>query len=159
VGDASVPGIQATVEKLLTFLTVPRAGAQYIHYAFGLLERTNVFCPEQAVMDDAHIGIAKRCMLDTTVRPERRDEVLAVIREVMQTDHKTFMYHLPLPSKGEAYANYPLEDDEGGALLAAHRRYRDILDLPRNPLPDETRQELQAKVPGILPATFTCEVP
>jgi len=69
------------------------------------------------------------------------------------------MYHLPLPSKGEAYAHYPLEDEEGGALLAAHRRYRDILDLPRTPLPDEAEQEIRATVPGILPATLHCEVP
>ncbi|MFQ5382751.1 MAG: trimethylamine methyltransferase family protein, partial [Dehalococcoidia bacterium] len=46
VGDADVPGIQATAEKMLSLMGVPRAGAQYIHYAFGLLERTNVFCPE-----------------------------------------------------------------------------------------------------------------
>ncbi|MBL7223424.1 MAG: trimethylamine methyltransferase family protein [Candidatus Brocadiae bacterium] len=158
VGDASVPGIQATVEKMLTFLTVPAGGAQYIHYAFGLLERTNVFCPEQAVMDDAHIGIAKRWLRDTTVEAGRRDEVLSTIREVMKTDHRTFMYHLPLPSKGEAYAHYPLEDDERGALGAAHERYKEILDLPSKPLPEAVRQEIQERVPGILPATLSDEV-
>ncbi|GAG07697.1 unnamed protein product, partial [marine sediment metagenome] len=39
VGDTSVPGIQATVEKMLTLVAVPASGAQYVHYAFGLLER------------------------------------------------------------------------------------------------------------------------
>jgi trimethylamine--corrinoid protein Co-methyltransferase len=131
-------------------------GAQYIHYAFGLLERTNVFCPEQAVMDDAHIGLAKQMLKDPPVGEERRSEVLAMIREVMQTDHRTFMYHLPLPSRENVYACYPLEDDEGGALLAAHRRYHEILELPRNPLPQETQEEIKAKIPGVLPQTLSC---
>ena len=68
VGDSAVPGIQATAEKMLTLATVPQGGAQYVHYAFGLLERTNVFCPEQAVrinrsrhaypFQHRHVGVA-----------------------------------------------------------------------------------------------------
>ncbi|HUU58336.1 MAG TPA: trimethylamine methyltransferase family protein [Phycisphaerae bacterium] len=151
VGDTDVPGIQATAEKMLTFLTVPRAGAQYIHYAFGLLERTNVFSPEQAVMDDAHIGLAKRMLRGSSVVPERRDEVLATIREVMQTDHKTYIYHLPLPTREPVYVRYPLESDEGGALYAAHRRYREILELPRTPLSADVARDVRAEIPGVLP--------
>jgi trimethylamine--corrinoid protein Co-methyltransferase len=154
VGDTELPGIQATVEKMLTYLTVPTAGAQYIHYAFGLLERTNVFCPEQAVMDDAHIGIAKQWLAETTIGQDRRDEVLAMVREVMQTDHKTFMYHLPLPSRDNVYAHYPLEDAEGGPLLAAHRRVQEILGMPRKPMDEDMQAEIQAKVPGVLPQTL-----
>ena len=155
VGDASVPGIQANTEKMLTYMAVPMGGAQYIHYAFGLLERTNVFCPEQAVMDDAHIGIAKEWLKGTTVAAARRDAVLGMVREVMATDHKTFMYHLPLPTREPVYVRYPLEDDEGGALRAAHRRYHEILELPRKPLPEEAQDEIRARVPGVLPQTLT----
>ena len=151
VGDTDVPGIQATVEKMLTYMSVPWSGAQYIHYAFGLLERTNVFCPEQAVMDDAHIGIVKRTFLDSNVTFTRCEEVLAVIREVMNTDHKTFMYHLPLPTREPVYVRYPLEDPEGGALLAANRRYREIMELPRQPLPPEMQKAVTAHVPRVLP--------
>jgi len=67
VGDIGVPGIQATAEKLLTLTSVPRSGAQYIHYAFGLLERTNVFCLEQAVMDNNHIGIVKHMLTEANI--------------------------------------------------------------------------------------------
>jgi len=155
VGDASVPGIQATVEKMLTHMSVPTAGAQYIHYAFGLLERTNVFCPEQAVMDDAHIGLAKHMLKDPPVSEESREDTVAMIREVMQTDHRTFMYHLPLPTRENVYARYPLEDDEGGALLAAHRQYHEILELPRQPLPQEIHEEIKARIPGVLPQTLS----
>ena len=156
VGDTDVPGIQANTEKLLALLTVPRSGAQYIHYAFGLLDRTNVFCPEQAVMDDAHIGIIKRVLSDTNVDPQRRDEVVATIREVMQTDHKTYVYHLPLPTRDPVYVRYPLEDNDGDALYAAHKRYQDIFDRPRNHLPDDIQRDISVMIPGILPECLTC---
>jgi trimethylamine--corrinoid protein Co-methyltransferase len=54
VADASSPGMQASIEKLFTHVPMAMSGAQYIHYAFGLLQRTNVFCPAQAVLDDQH---------------------------------------------------------------------------------------------------------
>jgi len=154
VGDTEVPGIQATAEKLITLASVPWGGAQYVHYAFGLLERTNVFCPEQAVMDDAHIGMVKRTLSTPDIFEDQRDQVLAMIREIMQTDHKTFMYHLPLPSREPVYVRYPLEDAEGDALLAAHRRYKDIMAIPRKPLPEEIRAKIMATVPGVLPNTL-----
>jgi trimethylamine--corrinoid protein Co-methyltransferase len=153
VADTTVPGIQATVEKMLTLATVPASGAQYIHYAFGLLERTNVFCPEQAILDDAHIDLVKKTLQDPVVRKEDRESVLSLIREVMSSDHKTFMYHLPLPSRDQVYTRYPLEDEDGGALAAAHRRYREILDMPRKQLSADLRDEIARSVPGLLPAT------
>lgn len=151
VGDASLPGIQATTEKMLTFATVPASGAQYIHYAFGLLERTNVFCPEQAVLDDVQIGLIKRTLEEPQIADDRRGDVLSLIREVMQSSHKTYMYHLPLPSRDPVYACYPLEDGDGGALSAAHRRYREIQQRPRNQLPLDTRKEIEQNIPGLLP--------
>jgi len=155
VGDADTPGIQANTEKLLTLLTVPRSGAQYIHYAFGLLERTNVFCPEQAVMDNAHIGIAKRLLVETNVAQDRRGEVVATIREVMATDHKTYVYHLPLPTRDPVYVRYPLED-RAGALHAAHKKYHEILDRPRNHLPGDIQSDITIGIPEILPECLAC---
>jgi trimethylamine--corrinoid protein Co-methyltransferase len=155
VGDTDTPGIQANTEKLMNLLTVPRGGAQYIHYAFGLLERTNVFCPEQAVMDDVHIGIVKKMLRETNVEASRRDEVVAMIRDVMQSDHKTYVYHLPLPSRDSVYVKYPLED-EGGALCAAHKRYQEILDRPRQHLPADVQRDIADRIPGILSECLTC---
>jgi trimethylamine---corrinoid protein Co-methyltransferase len=154
VGDSSIPGIQATVEKMMTLASVPRGGAQYIHYAFGLLERTNVFCPEQAVMDDAHIGIVKHMLAEPRIDSGSGAAVLDLVREVMQSDHKTFIYHLPLPSRDPVYTRYPLEDDAGGALHAAHRRYTDILERPRALLPDAVREEIARTIPGVLPSAL-----
>lgn len=154
VGDTDVPGIQATVEKLLTLLSVPQSGAQYIHYAFGLLERTNVFCPEQAVMDNAHIGIVKHTLTEPEVCEERRAGVLDTLREVMASDHKTFIYHLPLPTRDPVYARYPLEHDGGGALRAAHEQLKEIMARPRTPLPADIQKDISSRIPGVLPQTL-----
>jgi trimethylamine--corrinoid protein Co-methyltransferase len=153
VGDASVPGIQATVEKMLTLMSVPHAGAQYIHYAFGLLDRTNVFCPEQAILDDAQIDLVKRTLRDPQIGESGRAEVLALVREVMGSPHKTYMYHLPLPSRTPVYARFPLED-ENGALYAAHRRFQEILELPADELPADVQREIAKHVPNLLPKTL-----
>ncbi|MGM0489070.1 MAG: trimethylamine methyltransferase family protein [Planctomycetota bacterium] len=154
VGDSSVPGIQATTEKMLTLLSVPASGAQYVHYAFGLLERTNVFCPEQAILDDVQIDLTKRMLKDSPVAEQRRQDVLSLLREVMESPQKTFMYHVPLPSRDPVYPCYPLEDAETGALGAAHRRYEEILQRPRNPMPADVRGQLVENIPGLLPETL-----
>ena len=154
VGDNDVPGIQATAEKLLTLAAVPASGAQYIHYAFGLLERTNVFCPEQAVMDNTHIGFIKHTLEQSTVDAARSEEVVGLIREVMETDHKTFVYHLPLPTQQKVYVSYPLEDEDDNTLRAAQKEYRNIMDKPRKTLAEDVVAELQKEIPGILPQTL-----
>jgi trimethylamine--corrinoid protein Co-methyltransferase len=154
VGDAEVPGIQATAEKMLTHGYVPWSGAQYIHYAFGLLDRTSIFCPEQAVLDDAHIGMIKYNLRPPDITPDRREEILDLVREVMKTDHRTYIYHLPLPTKEKVYVRYPLENEEGGALLAAHNRYEEIMAMPRKHMPGEVREQIEREVTGLLPETL-----
>ncbi len=155
VGDAETPGIQATVEKLISHIEVPKSGAQYVHYAFGLLERTNVFCPVQAVLDDAHIGISKHMLRDSgAVSPERRSEIISLIREVMGTSHKTYVYHLPLPTRQRVYVKYPLECEAGGALAAAKRRYDEILAVPPKTLGDDLRRDILKNIPGVLTDTL-----
>jgi len=154
VGDTDVPGIQATVEKMMTLLTIPRSGAQYIHYAFGLLERTNVFSPEQAVMDDAHIGIIKKTLEEPDISADREGEVMATIQEVMASNHKTYIYHLPLPTRDAVYVRYPLEHDKGDALYAAHQRYQEIMQIPRQSLPREIQQDIAANMPNVIPSTL-----
>ncbi len=154
VGDNDRPGIQTTAEKMLTLMAVPRSGAQYVHYAFGLLDRTSMFCPEQAVLDDAHIGMVKYTMSRPRISEDLQKGVLDTVREVMQTSHKTYMYHLPMPTKEDIYICYPLENEEGGALKAAHEKYNQILDASRNPLPEAVQNDIRSNVPGVLEETL-----
>lgn len=158
VADAEVPGIQATAEKVSTFATVPFAGAQYIHYAFGLLERTNVFCPVQAVMDDAHIGFVKEAMRQSNISESNKDSTLSLIREVMDSSHKTFVYHLPCPTREKVYVSYPLEDKEHGALVAANKKYREILNTPGDTISDELQKDILKQIPGIIKKNLSTEV-
>jgi trimethylamine---corrinoid protein Co-methyltransferase len=154
VGDISLPGIQTTAEKMLTLMGVPVAGPQYVHYAFGLLERTNVFCPEQAIIDNEHIGMVKYSLKAPDISEERKREVLALIKEILSTDHKTYIYQLPLPTKEKVYVRYPLESDRGDALYAAHKRYEEILEMPRKTLNMDVQEEIKSKIKGILPQSF-----
>ncbi len=154
VADTATPGIQATFEKLLSLMAVPASGAQYVHYAFGLLERTATFCPEQAVLDDAHIGIIKRSLRPAALDERAQEKAVALVREVMDSPDRTFMYHLPMPSREDVYVRYPLEHKDGGALRAAHRKYREVLERPRVQLSEKVKDELRAKVSGILPQTL-----
>jgi trimethylamine--corrinoid protein Co-methyltransferase len=154
IGDASVPGVQATIEKMLTHGLIPFGGAHYIHYSFGLLERTNVFCPVQAVLDDAQIDLVKRSLQPATVSDDRANEVLGLIREVMATSHRTYVYNLPLPTREPVYVSFPLEDTEHGALYAAHQRYNELAAVPPLALPGDVRKEIAARVPGLLPAAL-----
>ncbi|MFW6137568.1 MAG: trimethylamine methyltransferase family protein [Spirochaetota bacterium] len=155
VADVETPGIQATAEKMLTLSSVPWSGAQYIHYAFGLMERTNVFCPVQAVMDDAHIGMIKYNLSSPDISQQKKKDVLEMVREVMGTDHKTYMYHLPLPTKQKVYIAYPLEDSEGDALSAAVKKYNEIMSSPRSNMSGEMVEEINSKVQGILPQNLS----
>jgi hypothetical protein len=72
----------------------------------------------------------------------------------MDTPHKTYIYNLPMPSKEDVYIRYPLENDEGGALLAAHNRFKEIMDMERRQLPPEIQKEIKSKVGGIVDKTL-----
>lgn len=155
VGDAAQPGIQATAEKMLTHACVPGYGAQYIHYAFGLLERTNVFCPEQAVLDNAHLDAIMRALAPAQATDTTREDTCALIREVMQSSHKTYVYHLPLPTRDPVYMCYPLEHDSQDALRAAHERVHDIYARETPALPKDMREHIRTHFSGVLPQALT----
>jgi trimethylamine---corrinoid protein Co-methyltransferase len=154
VGDADKPGIQATAEKMLTHSYVPWSGAQYVHYAFGLLDRTNIFCPEQAILDDAHIGMLKYNLRSPEISNDLKGDVLAMVREVLASDHKTYVYHLPLPTQEEVYMRYPLEGESGDALYEAHLKRKEIMGRERNRIPADTIGDIRKQVKGILPETL-----
>ncbi len=93
VGDAKVPGAQAVFEKLLTHEYMAMTGAQYIHYAFGLLDRTNTFCPVQAVIDNEMIGKVKHGLRSPKVDAEEIESVLKMVGKVMASSHRLYARH------------------------------------------------------------------
>ncbi len=154
VADATIPGIQATVEKLFSHIFVALSGAQYVHYAFGLLEETNTFSLEQAVLDDVHIGMVKSLLQKPKVSEAQFRESIDNIREVMATSHKLFVrYARRSLHRGEIFPLYPFGSDEGRdeVLLGAHEKTKELLSLPPEHLPEQINREVLKRVPGILP--------
>ena len=153
ISDVKVPGIQASVERLFSHILVTLAGPQYIHYAFGLLERTNTFCPVQAVLDNAHISMVKRFVRQPMVTTGRISECLEQIRRVMGTSNKLYIRFVRSALRsGEVAPPYPFEgkDMVDETLFRARQRLEEILSLPSSHIDGEVVDKVFQEVPGLL---------
>jgi trimethylamine--corrinoid protein Co-methyltransferase len=153
VGDTDVPGIQTTVEKFITHIPIAMAGAQYIHYAFGLLERTNIFCPVQAVLDDQHIGMIKWFLSIPHIGKNDLDEARAQIIKVMGSNQKLFVRFVRKSLReGRIYSNYPFEGENGDETVIEKARARmdQMLSKPRKGIAPEIEDEIFRTVPGLV---------
>jgi trimethylamine--corrinoid protein Co-methyltransferase len=157
VGDARVPGLQATIEKVFSQLEVAGAGAQYIHYAFGLLDKTNVFSPLQAVLDDAHIGICRRILRQPAFNKEETEDAVKEVRKVVASTTGLFARHIRKARRmGLVSPQYPFEthEEEDQVLVKALRRLEEILSAPGEKLEDRLIEKIYKEVPGLLPAGY-----
>ncbi len=153
VSDVKTPGIQASVERLFSHILVALAGPQYIHYAFGLLERTNTFCPVQAVLDDTHIDMVKRFVKQPSVSAAGISESLEQIRRVMGTSHKLYTRFVRSALRsGEITPPYPFEgkDMVDETLVLARERMEEILSFPPPHIAREVVDNVFREVPGLL---------
>ena len=153
VSDVKVPGIQASVERLFSHILVTLAGPQYLHYAFGLLERTNTFCPVQAVLDDVHIAMVKRFVRQPTVTADEISESLQQIRKVMDSSHKLYIRFVRSALRSGAITPpYPFEGEDMAdeTLLRARDRMEEILSLPPPHIASEVVAKVFQEVPGLL---------
>ncbi len=152
VGDSAIPGMQATIEKMFTHIPIAMSGAQYIHYAFGLLDRTNMFCPVQAVLDDQHIGMIKMFLNAPRLGKDDMDEVMEQIGKVVKSRQKLYARFVRKGLRdGSVYAHYPFESDGGeGIIEKALARLEEILSRPANTLSSDIQKRIYEEVPGIL---------
>ncbi len=154
VGDAKVPGMQATFEKLFTHLHMAMSGAQYIHYAFGLLDRTNSFCPVQAVLDNEQIGKIKHCLRAARVEPSVVDDMLKTIKKVMASPHRLYARHSRKAMHlGEVSSPYRFETKEWeDKVLENALEYMKKLEKETAPYLDQaTVEQVFNEIPGLLP--------
>jgi len=154
VADVKVPGIQSTVERLFSHIVIALSGAQYIHYAFGLLDKTATFCPVQAVMDDAHIGMVKSMLRAPKVDEAELATSLEQIQQVMATSQKLFVRYIrPKLRAGEVTLPYPFEGEKtkDEVLLRAHQKMQELLQRPVEHISPEISEKIFREVPGILP--------
>jgi trimethylamine--corrinoid protein Co-methyltransferase len=153
VGDALHPGMQATVEKFFTHLPIAMAGAQYIHYAFGLLDRTNTFCPVQAVLDNQHIGMIKSFLASPEMSAGDVDAALSQIKKVMDTPQKMYARFVRKKIRsGRVYPHYPFEDRKGEDRVVekALERMHALLSEPAAGLAPDVKDRIFSEIPGLL---------
>ncbi len=154
VGDAKVPGAQAMFEKLFTHQYMAMSGAQYIHYAFGLLDRTNTFCPVQAVIDNELIGKVKHCLREPKVDADHVKDAVAMVNKVMGTSHRLYARHarkaIHAGDVSEPFA-FGAKDHQDRVVELALARLEQIDNTPHNHLPRAVVEEIFETVPGILP--------
>lgn len=155
VGDAKAPGMQATFEKLFTHFYMAMSGAQYIHYAFGLLDRTNSFCPIQAVLDNEQIGKIKHCLRQPKIDPDTIEETLKTVKKVMASPYRLYARHVrKAMHAGDVSDPYRFEakglEDK---VLENALDYMDRLEqAPAVHMEPGIVEHIFKEVPGILPS-------
>ena len=154
VGNAKVPGMQAQFEKLFTHLYMAMSGAQYIHYAFGLLDRTNSFCPVQAVLDNEQIGKIKHCLREPKVDTSITTDMINMVKKVMASSHRLFARHArKAMHAGDVSSPYRFESKEmeDKALENALDYMTQIEDEPAQHLDQAIVDRIFNEIPGLLP--------
>jgi trimethylamine--corrinoid protein Co-methyltransferase len=146
--------MQATFEKLFSHLYMAGSGAQYIHYAFGLLDRTNTFSPLQAVLDNEQVGLAKHCMRPASIDSSDCQEAAEMVRKVMATNHKLFTRHTRKPVRAgmisEPY-RFETKVTEDQVLEKALTHMEELEAKPVKHLPEAIVKQIYNDIPGVLP--------
>ena len=148
--------MQSAVEKLLTHLSVAFSGAQYIHYAFGLLDRTNIFCPLQAVLDDAAIDLVKNVLRPPCFGVGDIDKAVDEVRKVMVSGTRLFARHIRKQlRRGVVSDVYQLSSDSGNDRVfeKATEKLDSIRATSGDRLDDDVIRQIYDTIPGLLPNT------
>jgi trimethylamine--corrinoid protein Co-methyltransferase len=134
------------------------SGAHYIHYAFGLLDRTNCFCPLQAVLDNEQIGKIKHCLRAPKVNSTEIDDTLKMVKKVMASSHQLFTRHARKAiHSGDVSDPYHFETrDKEDKVIENALEYMDRLESEPAPYLDpDVVERIYHKVPGLLPSLKT----
>ncbi len=154
VSDVKTPGIQSSVERLFSDIVVTLSGPQYLHCAYGLLDKNAVFCPLQAVLDDAHFQIIKFFLRPPQINDQEISNTLSQIREVMGTSQKLYIRHIRhVLRSGQLSPLYPFESGNAGdsVLALAQNRMEKLLARPVAHINPDITREVFSEIPGILP--------
>ncbi|MDO9574450.1 MAG: trimethylamine methyltransferase family protein, partial [Candidatus Contubernalis sp.] len=152
VGDVKRPGIQAMVEKLFSYKGVASAGAHYIHYAFGLLDGTNIFSPLQAVLDNASIALVKDIL---RVPSCEEQHIEAALKEIIKTAEGSGMFTRGVRKQfrkkvvSDIY-EFVSKGEEDQVFVQAQAKLDACLADDSNILSDEKISQVYKEIPGLL---------
>ncbi|MGM0652677.1 MAG: trimethylamine methyltransferase family protein [Bacillota bacterium] len=154
VGDAKVPGIQASVEKMYTYTAVPFAAPGLVHYAFGLLDKTQTFSPEQAVLDNHKIGMAKFLHRESGVNEEAVEKTKKTVEEVMHSPYRMYARHARgMLRRGEIFGGFPFEgeaEDQDQTLLQVKEHLNELEAREHQHLPENICKKIFESTPGLV---------
>jgi len=154
VCDTKIPGMQSTIERLFSDILVALSGPQYLHCAYGLLDGNSIFCPLQAVLDDAHFQMLKFFLRPPRISQEEISDTLKQIREVVATPQKLYIRYIrPMMRSGQLSIPYPFESEgeEDNVLSLAYERMKQLLSQPVEHIDPATTNRIFQEIPGILP--------
>jgi trimethylamine--corrinoid protein Co-methyltransferase len=154
VCDAKIPGIQSSIERLFSDITVTLSGPQYLHCAYGLLGGNATFCPLQAVLDDVHFQMIKFFLKPPRISPAEVGASLKQMKEVLGTSQKLYIRYIRhMLRSGQISLPYPFETDDGAdkVLLLAHERMKQLISQPVEHIDSATIDRIFQQIPGILP--------
>jgi len=154
VCDAKIPGIQSSIERLFSDVVITLSGPQYLHCAYGLLDKNSTFCPVQAVLDDAHFQMIKFFLRPPRIDEQEISDTLKQIREVMGTSQKLYIRHIRhMLRSGQLSLPYPFESEdlEDNVLALAHKRMEELLSQPVEHIDPAITGGVFREIPGILP--------
>jgi trimethylamine--corrinoid protein Co-methyltransferase len=130
------------------------SGAQYVHYAFGLLDRTNSFCPVQAVLDNEQIGKIKHCLREPNVNPLAIEDMLKTVKKVMASPYRLYARHVrKAMHAGEVSSPYRFEAKglEDKVLENALEYMNRVEQQPAVHLEPAIIEKIFKEISGILP--------
>jgi trimethylamine--corrinoid protein Co-methyltransferase len=142
------------MERMFSHLSVTMSGPHYLHYAFGLLDKTNIFCPAQAVLDDAHIAAIKHFCRQPEVSKSRLNKGIQQLEQTMDSSHKLFARFARKGMRdGSVYPRYPFEtmDTADTTLYQADERARQLMRKKTNPFSSQVIQGIRESISGIAP--------
>jgi len=152
VGDAKRPGLQATMEKAYSYMGIASAGAQYIHYSFGLLQGTNIFSPLQAVLDNAAVALVKDILRPADCTEE---SVEAAADEVQTVSAGSGIFAKGIRKqlrKKKVAGTYEFisEGEDDQVFSQAQQKLDACLASPVNAPSEETIRKIYQQIPGLL---------
>jgi len=119
-----------------------------------LLDRTNSFCPVQAVLDNEQIGKIKHCLRSPNVNPVAIEDILKTVKKVMASPYRLYARHVrKAMHAGGVSSPYRFEakglEDK---VLENALEYMDQLEQqPAVHLEPAIVERIFEKIPGILP--------
>lgn len=152
VGDTKRPGIQAMMEKVFSHKGAASAGAHYIHYAFGLLDGTNIFSPLQAVLDNATVALVKDILRVPNCEEQHFE---AALQEIIKTAKGSGMFTRGVRKQfrrkvvSDTY-EFVSKGEEDQVFVLAQAKLDACLADDSNTLSDEIIKQVYKEIPGLL---------